>query len=561
MTSKITLSYLITLFPLFFTTYLSAQCDRLVLTAVFDGPVNNAPRGVELYATEAIPNLGIYGIGSANNGEGSDGMEFTFPTEPVAAGTFIYVAFDSTSFHDFFGFAANFAPESRDAVGFLNGDDAVELFCNNTVVDVFGDLVHGGSGLNWNYENGWAYRLAGTGSDGTTFQTQNWNVRRNALNVGALQNGEASHPLPIGTFDTFPACDRLVITGIYDGTLPGREPQGIEMYTTRAISDLNLFGFGSANNGGGSDGQELTFPTGTVAAGSFLYVTTDSTDFHNFFGFAPTVVSPSATVNGDDAVELFCQAKPTESIDVFGDINKSGTGEPWDYTRGWAYRKNQTGPDGTNFILSNWIYGGVNALEGGTNNQTANTPFPLQTFNQGCPENSILPAGNLASGDYQAVDTLRATATVPVGNTVNFTAGKAILLNVGFAVESGGQFSAKIENCSVALALTKAPEATYQALEFGVPLSNQPAQMQVSVYPNPTKHYFSIDLRLIEKEPIQIALMDKTGKFLRVLLPQQTVANGMQRFNFAASDLSTGLYWIRVISSNNILMNRLVVLK
>ena len=34
-------------------------------------------------------------------------------------------------------------------------------------------------------------------------------------------------------------------------------------------------------------------------------------------------------------------------IDVFGDIDVDGTGQSWEYLDGWAYRNNNTGPDGT----------------------------------------------------------------------------------------------------------------------------------------------------------------------------------------------------------------------
>lgn len=63
----------------------------------------------------------------------------------------------------------------------------------------------------------------------------------------------------------------------------------------------------------------------------------------NFFGFPPTYTDAFApSINGDDAIELFCDG---QVIDVFGNINQSGVGQPWEYTDGWAYRKNNTGPD------------------------------------------------------------------------------------------------------------------------------------------------------------------------------------------------------------------------
>ena len=67
-------------------------------------------------------------------------------------------------------------------------------------------------------------------------------------------------------------------------------------------------------------------------------------------------------------------------IDVFGDINLSGTGQPWEYLDGWAYRNNSTGPDGSTFALSSWSFSGPNALDGETLNSTAVSPIPVGTF-------------------------------------------------------------------------------------------------------------------------------------------------------------------------------------
>ena len=66
----------------------------------------------------------------------------------------------------------------------------------------------------------------------------------------------------------------LLITAAYDGPLSGGTPKGIELYVENDIADLSAYGIGSANNGGGSDGEEFTFPAMGATAGSFIYVTT-----------------------------------------------------------------------------------------------------------------------------------------------------------------------------------------------------------------------------------------------------------------------------------------------
>ena len=170
----------------------------------------------------------------------------------------------------------------------------------------------------------------------------------------------------------------LVITGVFDAPLTGGTPKGIELYVINDIDDLSSFGVGSANNGGGTDGQEFTFPSVAVSAGTYIYVASEVDQFTAFFGFAPTYNAGSVmSINGDDAIELFENGSVS---DTFGDINTDGNGEAWEYLDGWAYRNDDTGPEGTTFTTSNWTYSGANALDGESDNASATTPFPIGTY-------------------------------------------------------------------------------------------------------------------------------------------------------------------------------------
>ncbi|MDB3907411.1 lamin tail domain-containing protein [Crocinitomicaceae bacterium] len=172
--------------------------------------------------------------------------------------------------------------------------------------------------------------------------------------------------------------DSLIISGVMDATLPGGLPKVIEFYAIEDISDLSTYGFGSANNGGGSDGEEYTFPAVSVTAGTYIHVATDSTNFNAFLGFFPDFVGGSAAnINGDDAIELFHNGAV---IDVFGDINTDGTGQPWEYLDGWAYRKDNAVPNGGTFILGEWDFSGIDALDNQATNAGAPNPFPVQTY-------------------------------------------------------------------------------------------------------------------------------------------------------------------------------------
>jgi len=178
----------------------------------------------------------------------------------------------------------------------------------------------------------------------------------------------------------------LIITAIFDGPLPGGLPKGVELHAVNDIADLSTYGFGSANNGGGTDGEEFTL-NGTASAGDFIYIASEATEFQNFFGFAPDFSDDAANINGDDAIELFQNGSV---VDVFGDINTDGTGQAWEYLDGWAYRNDNTGPDGSTFNIANFSFSGANALDGATTNTSATTPIPIGTFVNAVPEPSSL---------------------------------------------------------------------------------------------------------------------------------------------------------------------------
>ena len=98
---------------------------------------------------------------------------------------------------------------------------------------------------------------------------------------------------------TMSSATGLVLTGVIDGPLTGGTPKAVELYAAGDIPDLGIYGLGSANNGGGSDGIEFTFPSRTVSQGDFFYVASELAGFSDFFGFAPDAVSSAVNLNGD----------------------------------------------------------------------------------------------------------------------------------------------------------------------------------------------------------------------------------------------------------------------
>ena len=59
-----------------------------------------------------------------------------------------------------------------------------------------------------------------------------------------------------------------------------------------------------------------------------------------------------------------------------GEIGVDGTGTAWDHNDGWAYRVDGATPSDV-FDVSEWLFSGVDALEGETTNENATTPYPI----------------------------------------------------------------------------------------------------------------------------------------------------------------------------------------
>jgi hypothetical protein len=170
----------------------------------------------------------------------------------------------------------------------------------------------------------------------------------------------------------------LILQGIIDFSVPdgGANGRALHFLATGEIADLSIYGFGIANGGGGSDGQEYTFEAIQVAAGDDILVLRNTTAMSNYLGdcyaaFEHIYTNSGVNGSGDDAIELFMNSSVVET---FGDIQNDGTGEVWEYTDSWAYK-----------IDDNWAYGGINCTDNSTS--IFNTPclYPIcSDYSDGC---------------------------------------------------------------------------------------------------------------------------------------------------------------------------------
>ncbi|WP_348704105.1 BspA family leucine-rich repeat surface protein, partial [Tenacibaculum sp. 190524A02b] len=178
----------------------------------------------------------------------------------------------------------------------------------------------------------------------------------------------------------------ILISGVMSGHITGTVTDAIELYIEKDIPDLSVFSLGVVNTPGASAGAEFTL-SGTASAGDFIYITSGSTWFSNFFGFEADFQMGLSrmALRGDDAIELFVQDEfdQPKLIDIYGNVNEDGTGTSWEYNRSWSYRKPDQGPN-TTFTESEWRIPGVGVFINQALNTNALNPvsFPIGTYGQ-----------------------------------------------------------------------------------------------------------------------------------------------------------------------------------
>ena len=234
----------------------------------------------------------------------------------------------------------------------------------------------------------------------------------------------------------------LVLQGIIDFDVPsaGSDGKAIHVLVVNDIADLSLYGIGVANNGGGTDGQEYTFPSVSVSAGDNIMVARSPEAMASFLGATEAnimLASSDIGQNGDDAIELYFNA---EVIETFGDVDTDGTGEAWEYVDSFAYKV-----DGA------WVYAAINCTDDaetsatsdcpytytgvytiGTENElsTFNVTFSVNTENITVGENGMYAGGGVLGGAtaYAMTDDGTGTWTVTVALNEG-TTGNYIFLN------------------------------------------------------------------------------------------------------------------------------------
>jgi len=320
------------------------------------GGTSGRVRAIHLRVLEDIPDLSIYGVEIASNGATPDpnDIDFMFPTGSAVAGEDIFVVRDADEADAaaFFGSCYSDFTVFQSSSITQNGDDAILLYRDGVSIESFGEPGVDGTGEPWEYTNSWAYKLG-----------EDWIY----AGPNCVDNAGATNDV---STCKYPFCVPMQLQGVSallwnsSGTNGGKF---VHVRANRDIADISVYGLGVANNGGGTDGIEFTFPAVSVSEGDHILVAREPGTIAAYFGdcynnFAQVFQADAMSQNGDDAIELF---EGVNVIETYGDANVDGTGQTWEYAGSWGYK------------IGDWIYSGIDCAVGSDDTQGSPCPYPI----------------------------------------------------------------------------------------------------------------------------------------------------------------------------------------
>ena len=145
---------------------------------------------VEIYAQGAV-DFTLYSLEKQSNGAASWGTTTSLQSFGTVTDDFIYIYSDSSSEEVFSTEYPSASPAVESGVVNINGDDGIRIILDSdgSVVDQYGVDAEDGSGKPWEYTDGYAKRIDGTGPDGG-FTASDWTYEKSGLNGnGSCQDG------------------------------------------------------------------------------------------------------------------------------------------------------------------------------------------------------------------------------------------------------------------------------------------------------------------------------------------------------------------------------------
>jgi len=324
---------------------LSINAQDLVLQGIIDFDIpsaGNDGKAIHVLALNNIDDLSLYGIGVANNGEGTDGQEYTFPPVSASAGDNILVARSPSNIALYLAANEVNIMLANSSIG-QNGDDAIELFYNGEVIETFGDINTDGNGQSWEYTDSWAYKENG-----------DWTYGGVACTVDSETSAESSCPYPytgvyVNNVETFDVTFSVNTENIQVGELGMYAGGGV-------LGGANAYAM-SDDDGDGTWTVTIALNEGTTGNYIFLNSPTADNDWD-----AKEVLTGQPCADGQYNDRLLASVTSDTTLQhCFGNCNTDGscTSTTYDVTFSVNTANIQVGENG--MFAGGGVLGGPNA--------------------------------------------------------------------------------------------------------------------------------------------------------------------------------------------------------
>lgn len=285
------------------------------------------------------------------------------------------------------------------------------------------------------------------------------------------------------------------------------------------------------NTAVGLDNSTFTF----IRAGS----NATSIDYCNNLGYAPTATTPVLLSGGGMATDCGTNSIYTD--------NPGFTGTDFDLSNSFTIdcTSDVVGAGTPLFICDDFAgMGRVGEMDLGAS---------------GCVEtdciSTLMLSGTATQEIYQAGYAITSTANIIDNNTVTYQAGNHITLKPGFQVALGSEFYALIANCTTSSLVENSPEAVLRTTLSPI------LPPRLVIMPNPFTQATKIQFLLNEATKVRLEIFGSNGQKLKTLIPTQVMTAGAHQQLYQPHQLSSGVYWCRLITDSGIIVQKMILTK
>ena len=151
-------------------------------------------------------------------------------------------------------------------------------------------------------------------------------------------------------------------------------------------------------------------------------------------------------------------------------------------------------------------------------------------------------------------------------NTLMMRAGNSIILQPGFSVQTGAEFSASIEDiddceeCDSKVMVQNVPEEFDDMVEPELQNDNK-SDFSYTVFPDSSNEFINITYSLDTEKSLSMELVDLFGKRIKTILPKQNHQAGRYTLQIPVSDFSTGTFFLTISSANQTKTEKIIINK